>query len=161
MADPITIAAAIGGAIKLAGAAAQVFNAFKGGGGGSGGAPPTPAAPEAPAGPPPVQQDFTRPGEIGPPGFLQMSSQMSPLQQRSAIATGGVLGNDSKFRDPASSGFFSNVAQRALIGESGELADYNQVLPIERQFVEQVLGTPIREQSTAGFLDALMRGTTA
>lgn len=140
---------------SLLGGAATLKSAF--GGGGKSKAPQI-SAPAVPAGPEADLTGFKRPDPMDAPAFLKMSSGMTPIQQRTAIATGALQGN-SAYRDPASLSYYSNLAQRDLVGDSGELGDFSKVTPVERQFLTQVLGQSQNNPDTAGFLSAIIRGT--
>lgn len=128
---------------------------------------PEPTAPPVPAGPAPDLMQFgMRPGALPEaPNFLKqgsggISSQMTPQQQRSSIATRGVSGESSAYRDPATLDYYKNLALYTLTDPTGSAAGF-EPLPIERQFVSQVLGEPPRTGSTESFLSALLRGTEA
>lgn len=130
---------------------------------------PEAAAPPVPAGPPPDMMSFggVRPGELmDAPNFLMQGSgglnpQMTPQQQRAAIATRGVAGESSAYRDPATLDYYKNLALHSLTDPSGSVPEGIKPLPIEEQFVSQVLGEPPRAGSTESFLSALIRGTAA
>lgn len=140
------LAKAIGTAI-IGGIAQKQF------GGGAGGGAPAPAPTPVPKGPAPDLATFERPEAMMASPTLGMSSSMTPLQQRTAIATQGVAGTGGA----SAQEYYKNLAMRSMVGEGGEAT--GEFLPIEQQYVEQVLGQNINKpDSTASFLSALMRG---
>ena len=82
---------------------------------------------------------------------------LSPIQQRSSIATGALFGSPT-FRDPSASQYYRNLALTELVDPRGNIAPFESVLPVERQYAESLYG-PLRGDSTEAFFDALMRGT--
>ena len=87
-----------------------------------------------------TQSGFARPAAMPSPHFLSLDGGMTPLQARTAVATYGVNASDGMWRDPAATEYYKNELLRSLVGDSGELGDYGSVLPIEHQFLQQVLG---------------------
>lgn len=153
MCGPETIAGVktLLGTVSQVAAVASTVNSLSGGGGG--GAAPSGPKPAKVA---PEHEKFKTPGPMGDaPAFLQMSSQMTPLQQRSAIATGGVSGDGGMYRDPAVVDYYRNLAFSSFVGEGG--APIGEPLPIESQYLEQVLGESTRSPGVGGFLNALAR----
>lgn len=148
MCDPIS-------AITAIASLAQGISGFVGGGGGS--PQVAPQAPPKPKGPPKDLTKFSRPGEIGQaPSFLQLSSGMTPLQQRAAIATYGVSGNESKYRDPAVVDYYRNLVLSDVVGAGGTVKPGGSYLPIEKEYLTQLGQTP-QNESTESFLSALTR----
>ena len=86
-------------------------------------------------------QRYTRPDEAKAPGWMRFDPVMSPLQRRSYIATQGISGEQGLYRSKEAKDYYSNLLARTLIGPTGELGDYNQLLPIEMQYL-QALGIP-------------------
>ena len=159
MGDPITTAAVIGGAIRMftgvvgAGETLGIF-----GGGQKQQAAAQPQAPKVPTGPATLKDvsKFERPLQTEAPAFLGMGGQgLSNLQQRSAIATGGVSSEDPRFRDPATKDFYQNLVFSSLVGESG--AATGAPLPIERQYLRDVFGVTPLGSTTESFLSAFAR----
>lgn len=83
---------------------------------------------------------FSRPAEATAPVSLGLSGSMSPLQQRAAIATGAVASNNPAFRDTSARDYYRNLLQRSFVNDDGSLRDINELLPIEGQYLQQVLG---------------------
>lgn len=157
---------AIGGGLKgyastgsyygaAAGAAASFLNKPKkppsSGGGGDG--------PQAPK-PQPDQTSFQRPKTLdGAPNYLMtaggLNSAMTPVQQRSQIATQASSGEDSAYRDPEVLEYYRKLAMHSLTNNKGQAM--GDVLPIEREYLDRVLGQSPRNDSTASFLSALLR----
>ena len=92
-----------------------------------------------------ITENFARPTAMEPPGHLGLSGAMTPLQQRTAIATGATQG-ESVYRSQDATDYYKNILQRSLIGAGGELGDYNQIMPIESQYLRSVLGLSYRPQ---------------
>lgn len=113
---------------------------------------PTPVSSPGPS----VQRTpgYKRPEQIQPPSTLDLSGDMTPLQQRAAIATYGTQGSASQYRDAPAADYYRNLLQRNLITPEGELAGYESVLPIEHQYLQQVLGLTY-DPTTASLIDAL------
>lgn len=165
-AETIGIITAISG---IASAFSQVAGAF-GGGPKQPKAPrtPEPQAPPVPPGPPEDMMSFgdVRPGALpDAPNFLRqgsggLSPEMNPQQQRATIATRGVGGESSAYRDPATLDYYKNLALYTLTEPGGGVPEGLSPLPIERQFVNQVIGEPARTDTTESFLSALLRGTS-
>lgn len=159
MGPPLAVLAAVSTVLNAAG---SIGGLFKGG-------PDTPAPPSmpklaklVPPGPPPLptgqQLLKKRPGTLGQaPPFLSFAG-LSPIQQRSGIATGALFGS-SMFRDPLATDYYRNLALTELVNPAGQLAPYENILPVERQYAESLYG-PLRGDSTEAFFDALLRGTT-
>ena len=109
------------------------------------GPPDIPVTGQAPYVPPPATPDvasFTQPVAIDMPGVLASAglAGLSPLQQRTAIATGGVASDNSIYRDKATRDYYINLLMRDLIGQGGALGDYGMITPVEHQYLAQVLG---------------------
>ena len=108
-----------------------------------------------PAGPP---KDLTKDALLAKrnkdyqtPGFLSLSGSMTPTQQRSAIASGGVSSDDPRYRDKETlSAYQQMLLNNYPGGEDGGLSD------IEKQYISQVGGSPYT-QTTEGYLSALDR----
>jgi len=86
-------------------------------------------------------QGFNRPDLLEAPGNFGFAG-LDELQQRSRIATEGLFGN-SLFRGDEAQNVFKNLLQRSLIGAGGQLGDINSLLPVERDYITQVLGLDI------------------
>lgn len=114
-------------------------------------------APKAPK-PPPDQTSFQRPQTLdGAPNYLMTSgglnSAMTPLQQRAHIATQGASGDLGA--DPEVIDYYKNLALRSMVDQKGKA--FGEPLPIEREYLEQVLGQSPYNASTESFLSALLR----
>ncbi|HSN24152.1 MAG TPA: hypothetical protein VLS45_08310, partial [Methylomicrobium sp.] len=77
------------------------------------------------------------------PGYLELGAGLSPLQQRTAIATKGVSGTLGQ--DPAAFKYYHGVAFSSLGTPAGETT--GEPTPIERQYL-QVFGEPTKDTST-------------
>jgi hypothetical protein len=107
-----------------------------------------PGQPQAP------QYAWQRPGAApGAPYALGLDGGMTPLQQRTAVATGGTSGNAGIYRDPAVVEFYRNLALYDLTQPGGAPRADGNVTDIERQFVSQLGGQP--GQDINSFLTAL------
>lgn len=129
-------------------------------------APKKPKKPKLPSGPEiaPDRGSFgdVRPQEVPTgPQFLQGSGNlvegMTDLQRRTAIATRATSGESSAYRDPKTEEYYRNLALYSLTGPDGKPVQNAQVLPVERQYLTQVLGLEPRNQSIGSFLSALLR----
>lgn len=100
-------------------------------------------------------------GALNPPNALSLgggfSSQMTPLQQRSSIATQATSGGGGAYTDPAVQDYYRNLALQSLTSSSGRVQSGAFVLPIERQYLSTVFGVEPRNQSVSSFLSALLR----
>ena len=67
------------------------------------------------------------------PAFLGLSSAMTPMQQRTAIAAGALNADDPRWRDPMTMGFY-----RKLMFDS--LNNTSELAPIEQQFARDAFG---------------------
>lgn len=141
---------------SLLGGGGSLFQAF--GGGQRRAEPPAPAPVAGPPGPPPDQTSFSRPAGMDAPTFLGMSSQMTPLQQRSAITTRAVSGDESAYRDPATNEYYKNLVLRDVVGDNGAVKPGAEILPSERQYLASVVGRQPNTDTTESFLSALLRG---
>lgn len=146
--------------IKTIGTVLSVASAAQSAFGGGKESPKAPADPKPPAGvgAEPDLSKFEVPGETNAPGFMGLSSQMTPLQQRSAITTGGVSGDASQFRDPAALDYYKNIIMRDVLSPEGTVKEGASVLPIERQYLQQVMGKTPQSDSVESFLTQLVRG---
>jgi hypothetical protein len=111
------------------------------------GGPPRPPQAQGP-------KPFTRPQERGGPSFLSLHPAMSNLQRRAAIATFATQGMDNRYRDNDTKDYWRNLIERALITDTGDLAEFGNVLPIELQYIQQVLGKG-SPNSTQALLEAI------
>lgn len=105
----------------------------------------------------PEKTSFDYPDEGKPPQFLQMSGSLTPLQARSMIATYGVSNEGSQWRDPETVSYYKNLALRSFVDPNTKAALDDAPLPIEEQYLTQVLGQTPRSPGTSGFLNALLR----
>ncbi len=119
--------------------------------------PPAPGPIKGPEGPPADPTSFKRPtSTVNKPMFLNYGGGLSPLQERAAIATGALQG-DSSYRAPEVANYYKNLTQRDLIGDSGALAGFENILPVEMDYIKKILGQQVRSNDTRGFLAALTR----
>ena len=159
----------MGETLSLISQAVSIFSGLAGtglfGGGQQQGPALRPQAPRVPTGPA-TQADvsqFDRPLPTDAPAFLQLGGSgitadqqsLSNLQQRSAIATGGVSSEDPRFRDPATKEFYQNLVFNSLVGEGG--AATGAPLPIETQYLRDVFGVTPLTSTTESFLSAFAR----
>ena len=104
---------------------------------------PSRPAPSLAPGPAPAQTSFQRPGAAGEvPLSLRgagISPTMSPLQQRTAIATGVTQGQGVP-RDPSTIDYYRNVALQSLLDPTGNPIPGQNFTPVERQMFGQVEG---------------------
>lgn len=101
-----------------------------------------------------VVRGFQRPDLLNQPGGLNLSENMTPEQMRAAIATRGVEGNDARFRSQEAIKFFLNSIRRRAIDAQGNVQEI-QLLPIERQYLRQVVGLKGDYPNTQGLLEAI------
>lgn len=101
------------------------------------------------------QQSFMRPEVLPTPQFLGLSSAMSPLQMRSAIASRAVAGQGGEYTSPEAQSYYDNLLQQVLIGEDGTLAGLDTLLPIDLQYLAQVRGIE-NPADTSALLTALL-----
>jgi len=92
---------------------------------------------------------FARPGMIGIPSGLDLSPGMSSLQQRTAIATNALYGDNSVYRSDEAKDYYKNLLNRDLIGNDGKIGDMGQLMPIESQYLQQVLGLSYQPTTTS------------
>lgn len=84
---------------------------------------------------------------------LGFDAGMTPLQQRTAVATGGTQADAGIYRDPAIVDFYRNLALFDLTQPGGAPRGGVNVTPIERQYVTQMGAQP--GDSVQDFLTAL------
>lgn len=96
---------------------------------------------------------YSKPSSLTTPTGLDLET-MTPLQQRAAIATRATQGTDSRYRDQSVYDYYDNLLNQALVSDTGELADYKNVLnPVESSFLNfRGLNS---YDSTASLLDAI------
>lgn len=87
-----------------------------------------------------TQQSFIRPEVVPAPQFLGLTSAMSPLQMRSAIASRAIAGQGGEYTSPEAASFYDNLLQRSLIGDTGDLFGLDTLLPIDLQYLAQIRG---------------------
>ena len=85
------------------------------------------------------------------PGYLDMSPQMTPMQQRTAIATGALSTNDPRYRDPETLSHYQSQAFNSINTPEN-------ITPVEKQFVSQVGGNQPVDETVGAFLSALFHG---
>jgi hypothetical protein len=77
-----------------------------------------------------------------PPGFMSFDPAMTDLQRRAMIATYGSQGEDSAFRDPATTQYYISLLRNALQGG-------NYALPVEERYLRDTLGYSFEPNSQA------------
>ena len=97
------------------------------------------------------------------PGFIQGAGGLNPgmtdIQRRSNIASQATQGEASAYRDPATLDYYRNLAIHSMTDPSGAVRTDSIVLPIERQYLTEILGEQPRDESVASFLSALLRSS--
>lgn len=96
-----------------------------------------------------AKQNFTPPAAMQAPASLRLNPQMTELQQRTMVASRGTQGDDSRYRTEEAQNFYRNLLQRALIGQGGAVNPLSSLLPVDMQFIQQVLGIKPPDSSSA------------
>lgn len=116
------------------------------------------------AAPPADRTSFgdVRPSQVpSGPGFIMGSGGLNPgmtdIQRRSSVASQATQGESSAYRDPATMDYYRNLALHSMTDPSGAVRADASVLPIERQYLTDILGQQPRDESVASFLSALLR----
>lgn len=95
------------------------------------------------------------------PGFIQGTGGLTPgmtdIQRRSSVASQATQGESGAYRDPAVLDYYRNLAIHSMTDPSGAVRADSTVLPIERQYLTDILGQQPRDESVASFLSALLR----
>ena len=91
----------------------------------------------------------TKYGQASAPAFLGLPTAMTPMQQRSQIATGGVSGSDPRYRDPETTRYYSSLLYNDPNLESGLSA-------IDKQYIKSLGQSPLQETGSS-YLSALER----
>lgn len=94
-----------------------------------------------------------RPASMALPSSLSDLGGLSDIQQSTAIATKGVEGGGV---GGEGQNYFLNLLQRRLVDQGGNLAGYEQVNPIEEQFLQQRMGFQF-SPNTRSLLEAIAR----
>jgi len=81
---------------------------------------------------------------------------MTPLQSRTKIASGALQGQ-GEYLAPDMQDYYRDVAFYSLLDPQGSPAANDAIVPIERQYVKNVLGRGTGD-TVETFLQALMRG---
>jgi hypothetical protein len=159
------------GAIVGGGVGGSLF-----GGKDKGGAPSAPNVtapqpPKAPSEQPDTTNFGAQPGAMELPTFLGINSSMSPLQQRSRLATLSTSGGFGGIARPSvgtyagqglgdvAQAFYKNIALRSLTDPSGNPVQGSEILPVEKQYMTSVLGQPLQRDTIEHFLTLLQRGS--
>ncbi len=87
-------------------------------------------------------------GGLQSPNYLGLDSNMSPFQQRTAIATKATSGDLGQ--DPGAFKYYRDVAFRTLTDPGASIA------PVEQQYIRS-FGEPQRTNDTGGYLSAVER----
>ena len=97
-----------------------------------------------PPGPPDFSSLFLqRPDAIPIPAYLGLSDAMTPIQQRSRIATFGLSGDDARFRTQEAQDLFRNIFLRSILDSESQIIPSAGVLPVETQYARNVLGLDV------------------
>ena len=97
-----------------------------------------------------IASNRTKYGATAAPAFLGLPTAMTPTQQRSAIATGGVSGGDPRYRDPETSRYYSSLLYNdPNLGTS--LTD------IDKQYINSLGNAPLNASDPNSYLSALER----
>lgn len=88
--------------------------------------------------PGPPDYSLKRPDEMEAPRFLGLGDAMTPLQQRSALATYGTAGEAGGYRSDPAQEYYKNLFLRNVLGEQGEVLGGAQVLPVEAQYAQRM-----------------------
>ncbi len=119
--------------------------------------PQKPAVPQGKATAPDLTS-FTRPEAGKMPMFLGGSfGSLTPLQQRSSIATRALNTEAGGARDTSVIDYYKNLVFRDMVNEGGMVVPGSEPLPIERQFATQILGQTPQSSTTESFLSSLLR----
>lgn len=102
-----------------------------------------------------AQRQRTRPVAMAAPGFLGLGG-MSPLQQRTSIATRALGGDSPLYRSQDASDYYDNLLLRAMITDSGGTGSLDDVSDIEKQYLTQS-----RNIAMPGTVDALLEALSA
>jgi len=99
----------------------------------------------------PAPIELTRAPEAALPSSLSHLQGLSGLQQSTNIATEGLYGGGVGQEEQE---YFANLLNRRLMDESGQLASYGEVRPVEEQFLRQRVGLRF-DPNTKSILEAL------
>ncbi len=89
------------------------------------------------------------------PMFMGLSNAMTPLQQRTAIATNATSGSGQGV-DSEALGYYRQLAMNSLINDKGQFSPYSDITPVELQYLQRA-GVQPRNSTTQSFLSALDR----
>ncbi len=84
--------------------------------------------------------NYTRPEAMQESGSFGFQSTMDDLQKRAMMATAGVAGTEGRFRDQGAQDYYKNLFMRNFINDQGQPGEFGDILPIELQYMQQVLG---------------------
>lgn len=88
---------------------------------------------------------------------IGLHPDMTDIQRRADLATFALQGNPL-YRTPEAFNFYQSVLGRNLISPEGIIDTAQQILPIERQFAQEVLGVQTPSESVEDFAEALGLG---
>ena len=99
-------------------------------------------------GQPPAPPSFSdlflqRPEALPIPAYLGLSDAMTPIQQRSRIATFGLSRDDARFRTQEAQDLFRNIFLRSILDDGGQVRPSAGVLPVETQYARDILGLDV------------------
>lgn len=77
----------------------------------------------------------TQEGEKSLPSSLQSLGGLTPLQQATNVATGGVYGGG---QGPDEQSYFTNLINRQLVDQTGKTNDISTLNPIENSYLKQL-----------------------
>lgn len=83
---------------------------------------------------------YSRPDALNEPSNLGLNPEMVDLQRRASIASRGIAGNEGTFRDQSAQDYYKNLFLRSFINDKGGAGQFNDILPIELQYMRQVMG---------------------
>ena len=106
-------------------------------------------------------------GPMDIPTFLGVNSSMNMQQQRSRLATLGTSGEYGSIGRPTQGpyagrgvedvarDYYRNIALMSLTGQDGAVIPGAEVLPVEQQYLREVLGKTPKTGSADSFLSQL------
>ena len=120
---------------------------------------PSQQAQAAVAGPPPDKASFTRNPLGGMPSMLNLSSAMTPEQQRAALASRGLEGQDaSLYRSDEAKKYYNDLVSQN-VNSAGQFNPDFKFQDVEKRYVQEALGQKINNPNdNASIYSALLRG---
>jgi hypothetical protein len=99
------------------------------------------------------QVNISRQNEASLPSSLSQFSGLDPLQKATGIATEGLYGAGAGEEEK---NYFLNLVNRRFVDDSGTMADYSTLRPIEQQFLTQGLGLRF-DPNTRSLLESIAK----